>query len=179
MSDFSAKERDVLQLLKDYRAFVSPFGSAMPLDETHMVDAAYGPAGFVEAGAGYEERDVKLLAKSLRKLVLALKVLRGEDFDAWASLIEPYLSDPADPGSVDEMRRKVEKLDAENSRVRAENTRREKKGKPPLPEKVGHVIARQQLERHDRAIRRLSVYLRRERLHAVYPKLMSKREEVA
>lgn len=45
-----AKQREVLQLLKDYRAYHSAYGGAMPLDETHAMDAAYGPAGIVNRG---------------------------------------------------------------------------------------------------------------------------------
>jgi hypothetical protein len=43
--------------LKDYRPFHSAFGGAMPLDETHVVDAAYGPTGVLLTGAGFRKED--------------------------------------------------------------------------------------------------------------------------
>jgi hypothetical protein len=163
------KEREVLQLLKDIRSYESPFGGAMPLGESGVIDAAYGPAGLVESGQEFPKSDRAPLAASFKKLRLALRVLRAEDFDAWASLIAPYLGDPADPGVVGHWRKLVAVLDEENAKIRAENERRRKKGRP----------VRTQLERHDRAVRRLAEILRRKRLHPVYPKLMSERERVA
>ncbi len=53
-----ADEKTILDLLKLYRTYHTAFGGAMPLDETHVVDAAYGPAGMIVAGAAFEERDV-------------------------------------------------------------------------------------------------------------------------
>jgi hypothetical protein len=68
ISSDETKHREVLQLLKDYRTFHTAFGGAMPLDETHVVDAAYGPAGMVASGAAFEERDVPGLRRSYEKL---------------------------------------------------------------------------------------------------------------
>jgi hypothetical protein len=40
----------------------------MPLDETHVVDAAHGPAGMVTAGAAFEERCVPGMQEGYEKL---------------------------------------------------------------------------------------------------------------
>jgi predicted secreted protein len=151
----------------------------MPLDETGVRDASYGPAGLVTTGAAFEKRDVPGLAESYRKLNADMRRLRREDFQLWASLIEPYLSDTADPSAVDDWRQKIAALDAENAAIRAENERRKKKGRPAKPEKVRHVYMREQLLRHDHAVKRLAEYRKGERLHVVYPKLMSTREREA
>ena len=174
-----ATEGEILRLLKDWRAFWSAFGGAMPLDETGLVDASYGPAGLVLSGAAFEKRDIELLRKSYRKLTLALKMLRAEHFQEWGALIEPYLSDVADNSCVDDWRKKVRALDDENAKIRQQNEERLKKGRPPKPLKVRFEFARVQLERHDRALRRLALYLKNEKLHVVYPKLMSTREQEA
>ncbi len=39
----------------------------MPLDETHVVDAAYGPAGMATAGAAFEERGVPGMREGYEK----------------------------------------------------------------------------------------------------------------
>jgi hypothetical protein len=53
-----SKKREVLQLLRDYRAWHTPHGGAMPLDETGVADASYGPAGLIEAGQGAAGEDL-------------------------------------------------------------------------------------------------------------------------
>ena len=194
MTEFSAGERDVIQLLKNYRPFETAFGGAMPLDETHVAEAAYGPAGMVLAGAAFKDadlsaRDIEMLGRSLGRLRLALRVLRKKDFDAWAALVNPYLGDPADAGIVGDWRRRVADLDAENAAIGRSNAERARllkkggknaKGAPPYRhEKIRLVVARQQLERHDRAVKKLAGYLQNEDLHPVHPKLMSAREEAA
>ncbi len=151
----------------------------MPLDDTGVIDASYGPAGLIWRGMEYGKSDRAALARSLARLRLALRVLRYEDFDAWASLVNPYLGDPADSGMVDDWRRKVAELDSENEAIRRDNERRRKKGRPEKPERVRFVFARMQLERHDRAIRKLAGYLKHTRLHVVFPRLMSERERAA
>lgn len=174
-----ATKNDVLQLLKDYRAFHAPFGGARPLDETHIQQAAYGPAGLIETGAEFREGDAEALEESYYYLQVALGFLRRDHFGEWGALIEPYLSDVADHSVVEDWRKKIASLDEENARIRRENERRAKKDRPPKPEKVGLVFARLQLERHDRAIWRLTEYLKGVDLHVVNPKLMSTREEAA
>ncbi len=151
----------------------------MPLDETGVADASYGPAGLVREGAEYAQRDREALRRSIRLLRAALVLLRREDRRAWEALVNPYLGDPGDPSMVDDWRRKVAELDAENAAIRAENERRRKKGRPERPERVRHVTARTQLERHDRAVRKLAGYLAGKRLNPVWPKLMSERERAA
>lgn len=189
MAEFSAKERDVLQLLRDYRSFISNFGGAMPLEETGVVDASYGPAGVLLTGAGFRKGDVPGLLRSYRALAVALTFLRRDHFQEWGALVEPYLSDVADAGVVGDWRRKTAALDEENAairrrnvEIREENARRRKKGRPERPEKhekVGLVFARVQLERHDSAVKRLARYLRDVDLHVVNPTLMSAGEEAA
>ena len=178
----------MLALLKDLRPFETAFGGARALDDTHVAEASYGPAGMVFGGAEFPG-DVAKLGRSLGRLRLALRVLRKEDFDAWASLIEPYLGDPADAGAVNDRRRKIAELDEENAEIRRSNAKREallKKGGKKAKEapkyrdeKVRLVFARRLQERHDRAVRKLAEYLKNEDLHVVNPKLMSAREEAA
>lgn len=122
----------------------------MPLDETHVVDAAYGPAGMIASGAAFEERDVPGLKKSYEKLEHALTMLKAEDFRAWMSLVTPYLGDPGDPSVVAEHRKKAEE---------------------------GLFSARLFVDRHDRAVRLLAMFLEKERLHVVFPKRMTSRGE--
>ena len=145
-----AKQREVLQLLKDYRPWHSAFGGAMPLDETHVVDAAYGPAGMVEAGQAFSKEDRPKLVKSYKKLGHALTMLKQEDFRAWMSLVTPYLGDPGDPSVVAEHRQKANE---------------------------GLFSARLFVDRHERALRLLAMFLENERLHVVWPKRMTTREE--
>ncbi len=120
-------------------------------------------------GAEYKRRDVEPLKKSYRILNVALRLLRREHFQLWGSLIEPYLGDPADSGVVEEWRRRIAALDAENAR-------RLKRKKPP---RVALVFTRLQLERHDRAVWWLARCLKGGDLHVVNPHLMSASEEAA
>lgn len=151
----------------------------MPLDETGVRDASYGPAGLITTGSGFEKRDIEPLRDSFRKLNAALRILRRDHMQLWASLVEPYLSDPADPGVVADWRAKLDALDKENAQIRKENAYRAKKGRPAKPEKVALVYARLQLERHDEAVQKLADYLRDVDLWVVNPKLMSESEEAA
>lgn len=158
-------------MLKDYRAFHSAFGGAIPLDETGVRDASYGPAGLITTGAGFEKNDVPGLTKSYKKLDQALKILQEMDFLAWAALQEPYFSDTADSSVVNRWRKTLDELDKENERRR--------KATPRRPEKVAHVYMRLQLDRHERAVKTLARYLKGVDLHVVYPKLLSERERAA
>lgn len=164
-----ASEADILQLLRDYRAFSTAFGGAAPLDETGVRDASYGPAGLITTGAGFEKRDIERLRDSYKKLDKALKILQEMDFLAWVALQEPYFSDAADSSVVNYWRKMLEELDKENERRR----------KAKKPEKVGHVYMRLQLDRHERAVKTLARHLKNVDLHVVYPKLMSQRERAA
>ncbi len=165
MSGQGAKEREVLQLLKDLRAFKSPFGGAISIDDAaNMRDASYGPAGLIFAGVEFKRSDRLLLRESFGALRRALILLRldkrtiakyenGDEItgiSAWSALLEPYLSDPADPSIVDDWRRKAQ---------------------------AGYISARRFVERHDAAVERLAEYLRNEDLHVVFSKTMSENEE--
>ncbi len=141
----------------------------MPLDETGVRDASYGPAGLITTGSGFEKCDIEPLRESYRKLDQALKILQEMDFLAWAALQEPYFSDAADSSAVNYWRKMLEELDKENERRR----------KAKKPEKVGHVYMRLQLDRHERAVKTLARYLKGVDLHVVPPKLMSERERAA
>ncbi len=174
-----ASESDILQLLKDYRSFHAAYGGAMPLDETYVSQATYGPGGLITTGVGFEKRDIEPLRKSYRTLNAALRILRREHFQEWGALIEPYLSDVADHSVVADWRTKIADLDAENAQIRRKNEERVKKGRPPRPEKVRLVYTRLQLGRHDRALGRLARYLKNANLHVVNPKLMSTSEKEA
>lgn len=138
----------------------------MPLDETGVRDASYGPAGLITTGAAFEKRDVKRLAESYRKLKPAINRL---PVSLRAALLHPYLADEADPGIVEVWRERIAALDKENT------TRR----KARKPEKVAHVYTRRQLQRHDIAVHLLWQELKDENLYVVYPKLMSERERAA
>lgn len=179
-----AKKREVLQLLRDYRAFYSAGGGAMAPEDTHMTSAAYGPAGMVFTGRDFEPPDRRLLSKSYEKLNAALRLLRRDHMELWVSLVEPYLADPADPSLVDHWRQSVACLDAENALIRKKNDAARKAAKrkgeslpTPQSEKRGLVWTRLQVERHDAAIEKLAEYLRGVDLYHVPPKLMSEREE--
>ena len=102
-----SKRLDILQLLKDYRAFKTPFGGAFPIDDAaNMTDVNYGPAGFIEEGAEFEKHDRNRLAYSMDLLEEGLRHLARTNFPLWYVLKEPYLADPADPSMVDDWREK-------------------------------------------------------------------------
>jgi hypothetical protein len=90
------------------------------------------------------------LRKSYEKLGHALTMIKQEDFRAWMALVTPYLGDPGDPSVVAEHRAKAEE---------------------------GFFSARLFVDRHERAIRLLAMFLEKERLHVVFPKRMTRREE--
>lgn len=144
-----AKRREVLQLLKDYRTFHTAFEDAIPLDEAHVVDVAYGPAGMVFAGQEHTKARREALAESYGKLELALRALKGRDFRAWMALVTPYLGDPVDLSVVADWKRKAPRL--ESVRLFA--------------------------ERHDRATEALAGYLKDHDLFVLFPKRMTSQEE--
>lgn len=164
----SKKERQVLQLLRDYRSWYTPFGGAAPLDESaNMTEASYGPAGIILAGMAFAPIDRQRLRYSFRKLNVALGLLQRDHMALWVSLVEPYLKDEADPGVVAYWRERLARLDAENQR-------RKRAKKPP---KVALVTMRMMLERHDKATSKLVEYLRDVDLHHVPARVMSEHEE--
>ena len=99
----TAKEREVVQLLKDYRTWHSPFGGAAPSDSTLNLEeqGSYGPAGLIQAGQVFDKTDRKLLRESFEHLEHAITLLREEYSQAWVLLLGPYLGDPGDPAIVD------------------------------------------------------------------------------
>lgn len=145
-----AKKREVLQLLRDYRPWHTPHGGAMPLDETGVIDAAYGPAGLIQAGQAFESKHRKLLRETYRDLDHALNILKAADHDLWISLHRPYLSDIGDSSIVAEWRKKAER---------------------------GNGEAQGAVELHDLAIRVLAILLYNVDLFVVFPKRMTSREE--
>ena len=166
---FDAHEMDVVALLQDATPFLAPFGGARSVDETNVEQAGFGPGGYVESGRYHRKGDVPGLRRSLRLLSVALAHLRREDFPAWASLINPYLADEADPGVIPWMRERVREHDAENEK-------RKKRGQQP---RVACVHFRRELEKHDRAIRKLARMLEGHRLEPVHAAMMSSREREA
>src|SRR5215207_8911082 len=181
---FEGQERAVLQLLRDFRAFHSPFGGATPIDSTLNLESAgsYGPAGLIFAGSEFDRSDRKLLRESFEDLNVALRRLRleksvgkhpnGDNISgvaAWTALVEPYLADPADPSIVDDLRSRVAKLDAEN--------KQRQMLKPPKPPRVALVNVCRYLERHDVAVSWLAWALRGVDLYTIESRLMSSEED--
>lgn len=157
-----SKQDEVLGLLIDYAAFRAAFGGALPLDESHLHTASYGPAGYIETGTEfYEEGNVKLLHKSYGLLNAALRLLRRDHLELWGALVEAYLSDPGDPGIIGHWRRQVATLDVVNREIHRHNAlvRQGKRPGPSRYEKIGFVVPRMLLERHDEAIERLAEML--------------------
>ena len=145
-----SKKREVLQLLRDYRARHTPHGGAMPLDGTGVADASYGPAGLIEAGQGSSKKHRTRLKKTCEDLDHALKLLKSADHDLWIALHRPYLSGTADPSIVAGWRRKAER---------------------------GNRDAKGAVELHDLAVRVLAILLHGVDLYVVFPKRMTSREE--
>lgn len=149
MGRMTSKQRDVLQLLKDYRAWHTPYGGAISPDESEGVaETSYGPAGYIEAGMAFEKHGRSLLAESMALLDEALGRLARENFVRWYVLREPYLDDAADSSLVDHWRAWAPQSDT-------------------CAAKLGL---------HDKAIATLAEYLEDVDLYPVYPKLMSEKE---
>jgi hypothetical protein len=176
------KKAEVLGLLRDRAVFEAAFGGALPLSDQHLRAAEYGPGGFIERGEELRsEGNIKLLAKSYELLNVALRLLQREDIGLWESLVEAYLGDPADPGIITHWRKQVVELDAENTEIRSHN-RLVRTGKKPGPlkhEKVGYVVPRMLLERHDQAIERLAQMLANVDLYYIPASQMSEQEASA
>lgn len=147
-----SKQDEVLGLLIDYAAFRAAFGGALPLDESHLQSASYGPAGYIETGTEFhKEGNVALLKQSFGFLNIALKILYHKHPELFESLIEPYFADPADPGLIGHWRRLIAAMDKENDLRR--------RAKPPKPLVVALKEPADFLERHDKAIEQLAAYL--------------------
>ena len=98
-----SKRLEVLQLLRDYRAYHTPFGGAMMLEDTHISEASYGPAGYIEAGQEFTEMQKEDLEESYKLLDHAITLLKAEGqlgFTCWLMLLSPYLGSEADPAIV-------------------------------------------------------------------------------
>ena len=97
------RERQVLQLLRDYRSWHTAYGGSLPPEDSHIRSASYGSAAYIPTGAYFEQKDIPRLEVSFSKLRLALKMLYSSGYvgkRAYLVLLHPYLSDPADPGVV-------------------------------------------------------------------------------
>lgn len=186
-----AKRREILQLLKDYRPWHTPHGGAMPLDETGVIDAAYGPAGLIQTGQAFPRKDRRLLRETYEDLDHALNILKVADHDLWIALHRPYLSDAADASVVAEWRRKAGPIDeAEHGlrellyRTRGSGKKEAEKDAQVLAElretaRQGSRDAKGAVDLHDLAIRVLSLLLYNVDLHVVFPKRMTSGAEKA
>lgn len=195
-----ATKRDVLQLLKEYQAWKAAGGGARPLDEQHIVQAAYGPAGLILAGAGYSDytKDQRaLLAKSYIALDYGLTILKGDGplgFTAWSVLHSAYLRDEADPSVVDqwrgwvtlwqEARAQLEKEDEERfvkwmARRPEPESRKWRESKPASRVHKWLLTHHkpQTAEWHDLAVGQLAHYLRETKLYPIEPKRLSESED--
>lgn len=133
--------------MQDYRSYHSPYGGAMPLEETGVKDASYGPAGLIEEGQAFSEKQRELLAPSYKYLDDALyKLETGSPAqrNAYLTLLRPYLGDPGDPSIVDKWKQHT--FDC-------------------------------RMEWHDIAVEELAVMLKDKKLNVVWPKRMSTRQE--
>ena len=146
-----ATRQDVIQLLRDFRAFHTPYGGAAAMGEgANMADAAYGPSGLILRGQDHElgSGGLAALADSYYKLGHALRLLQGEDtrgMAAYLVLLHPYLGNPGDPSVVH----------------------------------IWHRDGDNRWGWHEYAIDRLYHYLRRHDLFVPQPSLMSEKEEKA
>lgn len=107
-----AKRRDVLELLRGYRAYHAIYGSAMALEDSHLRSADYGPSGLIRTGAMYYDEDgvnLTLLAESYGHLDRALEQARESPddrvFSAWILLKSPFTGDPGDPSLYEKWKR--------------------------------------------------------------------------
>ncbi len=194
-----AKRREVVQLLRDYRSWWTPYGGAAPTDGTMNLEeqGSYGPAGLIQAGQAFEKKGRRLYAESYGALERALERLKAEHFESWLVLLAPYLGDPGDPALVTRWREKHRAWEAEREGIRKERRsweeRRDKIRKKgtartqewgeenPEPERVGEWEKGhpepQLIHRHDEAVGRLAEYLATTDLYVVFPRRMTSREE--
>lgn len=140
------RERQVLQLLKDYRAWHTAYGGSLSAEDSHIRTAAYGPAALIETGAYWTRKERPRMEVSYWKLEHAITLMRESD-DAidrlcWLVLLNVYLGDSADPGVVGHWR----------------------KVKPELA------------NWHDEAVKRLTKPLLSHDLYVVWPQRMTSRQ---
>ncbi|MDP9480438.1 MAG: hypothetical protein M3R38_33050 [Actinomycetota bacterium] len=194
-----AKRREVVQLLKDYRAWHSPFGGASPTDSTLNLETqgSYGPAGLIQAGQAFDREGRRLYAESYAALEHALTLLKGKHFESWLVLLAPYLGDPGDPSLVTRWRDKHRAWEAgrevarkkrraweeKRDKIRKKGTERTQgwEEENPEPERIEEWAREhpepQLVHRHDEAVGRLAGYLATTDLYVVFPKRMTSREE--
>ena len=167
-----------MQLLRDYRAFHTAFGGARPFDETNVVDAAYGPAGYIGAGQAFDKADRRLLAESFAHLEHALTLLQKEHMAAYLVLLSPYLSDPADPSLVEAWRERERKWERERERLRQTKAKTDAERAERQRRLAEHEKKKPRLaEWHDLAVDKLAGYLERVDLYVAWPARMSSQQE--
>lgn len=155
MAVSEAKRREVLQLLREYRAFKTAFGGAMATEDSHLRSAEYASGGLVMEGAYYDRAEVVDLKRSFDDLEAALVRLGTADRQAYYALIPPYLSDPADPSMVDDWRKKTKQI------VRG---------------RLFIVRHERAVANHDVAIELLAMDLSRTELYVKWPKRMTSQQ---
>lgn len=102
----SAKQREVLQLIRHYRDWHTAYGGAALLNLESM--GQFGPAGMIVAGMAFDDKGLGLLRDSFEALEHALTLLKNGDSigrAAYFVLLAPYLGDPGDPSLVDKWRK--------------------------------------------------------------------------
>jgi hypothetical protein len=102
----TAKERQVLQLLKDYRSWHTAFGGSLTPEDSHMRSAAYGPAALIEQGAYWPKRWRAAARTTYEKLEHALTLLQHDGtlgMSCWLVLHSYYLGADADPSEVERL----------------------------------------------------------------------------
>lgn len=104
----AGKVREVTLLLIFYSTYHAPYGAAMTYEESGLKDAAYGPAGLIEAGQEWSLKQRAYLRDSYDSLGTAMEALKEDEplgFMSWLVLLAPYLGDPGDASLVDRWRR--------------------------------------------------------------------------
>jgi hypothetical protein len=112
----TAREREVLQLLRDYRAFHSAFGGAIPPEESYITTAEYHSGPDIEAGAYWPESVREIARETYKLLDHALDALYAEGTQGrllYLLLLSPYLGAEADPAIADRWRARSENLAAD------------------------------------------------------------------
>lgn len=104
----TVRQRQVTTLLRDYRAWHTAFGGGLPIEDSYMRGAAYGPSALIEAGVYFPRKWRPALAVSFEKLEYALTMLKNDGITGrlcYLLLLAPYLGDPADPSIVTRWRK--------------------------------------------------------------------------
>lgn len=158
-----AKVRDVLALLRDYRPFKTAYGGSGFINLE--AQGQFGPAGYIYEGMAFDRTDRKLLGESIAHLDRQLSRLEKEHPVLHYALVEPYLSDTADPSVVDDWRRK-----GAASRERRREIARKLGAKLPVSEPERWAI------RHDDAVTWLAQKLPGG-LYVVHTRRMTQAEE--